>query len=137
MQHNMYMSDNASQRVHESATPVRTSCWIVRCSCSICSGLTRHAEELQTNRAVLNLALLHCCLLQVPPEALLDIDLPDEEEQQAGSSSNGSGHAASVSVQGEVGFLSHEPVVAGTRSRQRKQPGERYIGVYEALLCWR
>jgi hypothetical protein len=30
-------------------------------------------------------------------------------------------------VQGEIGFLSHEPVVAGSRSRQLRPPGEQCV----------
>jgi hypothetical protein len=86
--------------------------------------MRKKTHHLQTNRAVLKQRTSHCCLLQVPPEALLDIDLPDEQEQQQQAASSSSSCAAPVSVQGEIGFLSHEPVVAGTRSRQRKQPGE-------------
>lgn len=63
-------------------------------------------------------------LPQVPPEALLDIDLPDEEQQQQQQDGSSGPQAAPASVQGEIGFLSHEPVVAGTASRRARQPGE-------------
>ncbi|WIA21989.1 hypothetical protein OEZ85_004344 [Tetradesmus obliquus] len=93
-----------------------------KCDLATLAGVAAVEDRLQ--QLAPGLRMLRARFGQVPPEALLDIDLPDEEQQQQQQQDGSSGpQAAPASVQGEIGFLSHEPVVAGTASRRARQPG--------------
>lgn len=82
-------------------------------------------------------------LLQVAPEALLDIDVEEEEELAAGAgggSAGGASAAETQSVQGEIAFLSHEPVVSTAQLKKGKtRAGEEPACMrccWSAVLWW-
>lgn len=72
----------------------------------------------------------------MPPEALLDIDVEGEEgddnsnsttPQAAGAGSSGQQQQQQQrSVQGEIAFLSHEPVVSTSKLKGRTKAGEAW-----------
>jgi len=67
-----------------------------------------------------------CCGPQVPPEALLDVDVEE------GGTPGADDHQQQVqqqNVQGEIAFLSHEPVVATSKLKGRSRTGEGTVTV--------
>jgi hypothetical protein len=96
-----------------------------------------HKVNSITNSTVLATPWHWSSLQQVPPEALLDIDV--EEEQAACGISAGAGAAPGLgqppaqqqqqqqqSVQGEIAFLSHEPVVTTRSTKGRSRAGKAF-----------
>lgn len=84
-------------------------------------------------------------LLQVAPEALLDIDVEEEEEEEpaaaagaaagvGGGNVGGASAAKTQSVQGEIAFLSHEPVVSTVQLKKGKTRAGEGPACAEVLL---
>lgn len=75
-----------------------------------------------------------CCGPQVPPEALLDVDV-EEEGGTSGAEDHHHQQVQQQTVQGEIAFLSHEPVVATSKLKGRPRAGEVAVTV-PASSAW-